>query len=62
MRPTAQIHEAALSTIPDVPVLFWSFRIMVALGFYFIALFAVAFYLSSRRTLRQAVVPAACHV
>ncbi|RTL81208.1 MAG: cytochrome bd-I ubiquinol oxidase subunit CydA [Hyphomicrobiales bacterium] len=44
-----QIHEAALSTIPDVPVLFWSFRIMVALGFYFIALFAVAFYLSSRR-------------
>jgi cytochrome d ubiquinol oxidase subunit I len=40
---------AALSTIPDVPVLFWSFRIMVALGFYFIALFAVAFYLSSRR-------------
>jgi cytochrome d ubiquinol oxidase subunit I len=45
----AQIHEAALSTIPDVPVLFWSFRIMVALGFYFIALFAAAFYLSSRR-------------
>ena len=45
----AQIHEAAMSTIPDVPVLFWSFRIMVALGFYFIALFAVAFYLSSKR-------------
>ena len=45
----SQIHEAALSTIPDVPVLFWSFRIMVALGFYFIALFGVAFYLASRR-------------
>jgi cytochrome bd ubiquinol oxidase subunit I len=45
----AEIHAAALTTIPDVPVLFWSFRIMVALGFYFIALFAVAFYLSSRR-------------
>jgi cytochrome d ubiquinol oxidase subunit I len=44
-----EIHQAALSTIPDVPVLFWSFRIMVALGFYFIALFSVAFYLSSRR-------------
>jgi cytochrome d ubiquinol oxidase subunit I len=44
-----QIREAAESTIPDVPVLFWSFRIMVALGFYFIALFGVAFYLSSRR-------------
>ena len=40
---------AAQSTIPDVPVLFWSFRIMVALGFYFIALFGVAFYLASRR-------------
>lgn len=44
-----EIGQAARSTIPDVPVLFWSFRIMVALGFYFIALFAVAFYLSSRR-------------
>jgi cytochrome d ubiquinol oxidase subunit I len=44
-----QIHAAALSTIPDVPVLFWSFRIMVALGFYFIALFGIAFYLASRR-------------
>jgi cytochrome d ubiquinol oxidase subunit I len=46
-----QIQEAATSTIPDVPVLFWSFRIMVALGFYFIALFGVAFYLSCRRRL-----------
>ncbi len=44
-----EIAKAAHSTIPDVPVLFWSFRIMVALGFYFIALFGVAFYLSSRR-------------
>jgi cytochrome d ubiquinol oxidase subunit I len=45
----SQIQEAAESVIPDVPVLFWTFRIMVALGFYFIALFAAAFYLSSRR-------------
>jgi cytochrome d ubiquinol oxidase subunit I len=44
-----QIHEAALSTIPHVAVLFGSFRIMVALGFYFIALFGVAFYLASKR-------------
>ncbi|MCC3245683.1 cytochrome ubiquinol oxidase subunit I [Methylocystis sp. WRRC1] len=44
-----EIRQAAMSTIPDVPVLFWSFRIMVALGFYFIALFGTAFYLSSRR-------------
>ncbi|MEF3367451.1 cytochrome ubiquinol oxidase subunit I [Methylocystis sp. 9N] len=49
----AQIHAAAASTVPDVPVLFWSFRVMVALGFYFIALFALAFYLSSRRNFRK---------
>ena len=35
-----QIEQAAWSTVPDVPVLFWAFRIMVGLGFYFIALFA----------------------
>ncbi|HEY8161143.1 MAG: cytochrome ubiquinol oxidase subunit I [Methylocystis sp.] len=44
-----EIAQAARSTVPDVPALFWCFRIMVALGFYFIALFGVAFYLSSRR-------------
>jgi cytochrome d ubiquinol oxidase subunit I len=49
----AQIHEAALSTVPDVLVLFWSFRIMVGCGFYFILLFALAFYLSARRRLEQ---------
>lgn len=43
-----QISQAAWSTVPNVPVLFWSFRVMVALGFYFILLFAVAFYLSAR--------------
>ena len=44
----AQIQQAANSTIPNVPVLFWSFRIMVGLGFWFIALFATAFYFSAR--------------
>jgi len=48
-----QIHEAALSTIPNVPALFWAFRIMVALGFYFIFLFGAAFYVASRRRLRE---------
>jgi cytochrome d ubiquinol oxidase subunit I len=47
----AQIDAAANSTIPDVPVLFWSFRFMVGLGFYFIALFALAFWLSAKRKL-----------
>jgi len=46
-----QIQAAANSTIPDVPVLFWSFRFMVAFGFWFIFLFAIAFWLSARRTL-----------
>ena len=44
----AEIRKAAASTIPDVPVLFWSFRVMVGLGFFFIALFATAFWLSAR--------------
>lgn len=43
------IEKAANSTIPNVPVLFWSFRIMVGLGFYFILLFAWAFYRSTKR-------------
>ena len=47
----ADIRRAATSTIPNVPVLFWSFRIMVGLGFYFIALFALAFWYASMRQL-----------
>jgi cytochrome d ubiquinol oxidase subunit I len=46
-----EISRAADSTIPNVPVLFWSFRVMVAIGFWFIALFALSFYLSARRRL-----------
>ncbi len=45
------IQRAADSTIPNVPVLFWSFRVMVACGFYFIALFAFSFWLASKRRL-----------
>jgi cytochrome bd ubiquinol oxidase subunit I len=47
----AEIDAAAASTIPNVPVLFWSFRFMVGLGFFFIALFAAAFWLSAKRKL-----------
>jgi cytochrome bd ubiquinol oxidase subunit I len=43
-----QIEAAAWSTVPNVPVLFWSFRIMVGLGLFFIAMFATAFYLATR--------------
>jgi cytochrome d ubiquinol oxidase subunit I len=40
----ATIKRAAADTVPKVAPLFWSFRIMVALGFYFIGLFALAFW------------------
>jgi cytochrome d ubiquinol oxidase subunit I len=39
-----EIKMAANSTIPKIAPLFYSFRLMVALGLFFIALFAVAFY------------------
>jgi cytochrome bd ubiquinol oxidase subunit I len=44
-----QIHRAALDTIPNVGVMFWSFRIMVGLGFYMLALIAVSFYFCAKR-------------
>ena len=43
-----QIDQAAWDTVPQVAPLFWAFRIMVGLGFYFIAFFAVAFYLATK--------------
>jgi cytochrome d ubiquinol oxidase subunit I len=49
----AQIQAAALATVPSVAPLFWSFRVMAGLGFGFIALFATAFVLASRRQLER---------
>lgn len=40
----AEIKKAALDTMPNVPPLFYAFRIMVGLGLFFIFLFAAAFY------------------
>jgi cytochrome bd ubiquinol oxidase subunit I len=48
-----QIDAAAWSTVPNVPVLFWSFRIMVGLGIFFILMFGTAFYLSTRHQFEQ---------
>ncbi len=48
-----QIRAAASDTIPPVLPLFFSFRVMVGLGFYFIALFAAMFVLASRRELER---------
>lgn len=47
----AQIQQAAQDTVPPVGPLFWSFRIMVALGMFFIALTATFFVLSACRKL-----------
>ncbi|QIB35214.1 cytochrome ubiquinol oxidase subunit I [Ancylobacter pratisalsi] len=46
-----QIEKAAWDTVPNVPTLFWAFRLMVGLGFAFIALMSVFFFLSARRML-----------
>jgi cytochrome d ubiquinol oxidase subunit I len=45
----ATIAKAAGDTVPNVGPMFWSFRIMVGLGFYFIALFAFIFWDASHR-------------
>ena len=48
-----QIEQAAWSTVPNVPVLFWSFRVMVGIGFFLILLFATGFYLAARHRFVQ---------
>jgi cytochrome d ubiquinol oxidase subunit I len=46
-----QIDKAAWDTVPGVAPLFWTFRIMVGLGLFFILLTSVFFVLSARRML-----------
>ena len=48
-----QIKQAAQDTIPNVALMFWSFRIMVGLGFYMLALIAVSFYFCAIRAFDQ---------
>lgn len=45
----ATIRKAAWDTVPNVPVMFWTFRAMAGLAFYFLGLFALAFTLVSFR-------------
>ncbi len=45
----AHVEQAAWSTVPDVPVLFWVFRGMAGIGFFLIAFFGVAFWFASTR-------------
>src|SRR5690625_4278774 len=44
-----QKAKVMVDTLPNVAALFWAFRFMVGIGFFFVALFAVAFYFASRR-------------
>jgi len=48
-----QIKLAANDTIPRVFPLFWTFRIMVGLGFLFLFVFAASFYYSARRQIAE---------
>lgn len=44
-----QIDRAARDTIPNVGMMFWSFRIMVGLGFWMLGLIGISFYYCARR-------------
>jgi cytochrome d ubiquinol oxidase subunit I len=46
-----QVAQAARDTVPAVGPLYWSFRVMVGLGMFFILLTATFFVLSARRKL-----------
>lgn len=48
-----QIRKAANDTIPKVAPLFWTFRIMVALGLWFLILFSASFYFVAKRTIAE---------
>jgi len=43
------IQKAAWDSVPNVPLMFWAFRIMAGIGFLMIALFATAFLLVTLR-------------
>jgi len=49
----AEITQAAADTVPSVWTLFWSFRVMVAVGFFFIAYFAYWFWQASFRRIER---------
>ncbi len=48
-----QISQAVNDTIPRVFPLFWAFRVMVGLGFFFLFLFATSFWFMARKKLSQ---------
>ena len=49
----AQIKQAAQDTVPGVAPIFWTFRIMVAIGFFLLLLMATVFYYVGKRTITE---------
>jgi len=49
----AQIALATRDSIPSVPPMFWSFRIMVACGFYMLALMLLGFWYNAHRCIQD---------
>lgn len=49
----AQIQQAARDTIPRIAPLFWSFRLMVAFGFWMLVIFALSFYYRAKGVIEQ---------
>ena len=49
----AQIQQAAWDSVPYVPYMFWTFRIMVGLGFFMLGLFAASFFFLANGTLER---------
>lgn len=49
-----QVRQAANDTVPNVMVMFWTFRIMVACGFAMLFVFALAFYTCAKRRITTA--------
>ncbi|MBB5767765.1 cytochrome ubiquinol oxidase subunit I [Xanthomonas euroxanthea] len=48
-----QIAQAAMDTVPRVLPLFWTFRIMAAIGIYLIAFFAIAFWFACKHNFQD---------
>ena len=48
-----QIQMAVKDSIPQVAPLFWSFRIMVAAGFWMLLLFVLGFYYNAKRIIQD---------
>ena len=48
-----QIRRAARDSIPKVGAMFWSFRVMVGLGFWMLVLIVVSFYYNAKRVIEH---------